>query len=95
MESENEKIVQIIPCSKPLMAVYSPTEGYDEYWFNWIYFMGLTDEGMIRPIDFFDGFPCSAMDIGNFYGVYADIDGLEEEPFYEKMKEWRMKRDER
>lgn len=83
-----ERIIQVIPCVKPMIAVYEPGNDDEEYWFSWIYYLGLTTKGDVVPLDIFDGMFTIADEMSNFCGVYFSAIYLEEEPFYEKMKKW-------
>lgn len=84
----NDRIIQIIPCAKPMVAVYRPCNDDCEYYFSWVYYIGLNEEGLIVPIDLLDGFLQSADDISNFSGAWYGPEGLEDEEFYDQMKKW-------
>lgn len=85
---DNDKTIQIIPCVKPLIGVYAPCADGFEYYFSWIYYIGLTEDGGITPIDNLDGFLVSADGVSNFCGAWYGPEGLEGEPYYEQMKKW-------
>lgn len=85
---DNNRIIQIILCVKPIIAVYDITGDSDHYWFSWIYHIGLTEDGSIVPIDIFDGCLVNAEDVRNFCGVYYGLDYVEDVNMREQMKRW-------
>lgn len=51
------RIIQVIPCVHPLIAVYTPEpKDSDEYCFSWIYYLGLTEDGYVVPLDLMSGY---------------------------------------
>lgn len=63
----NEKIIQIIPAPRPLVAVYGSKGKVD--WINNVDYLALTDEGEIYGLDLnLDGYYDICND-GNFVGL--------------------------
>lgn len=85
---EQEKIIQVVPCAKPMIGVYAPTEISDGYDFEWIRFIGLTADGRVVPIINCGGFLDSATMVRNYEGTYT-VNNIKYTRFFGAFKAWK------
>lgn len=91
---DNDRIIQVIPCTKPMIAVFEPVED-EEYSFSWIYYLGLTESGHIEPLDCCEGFFDNVASFRNYTGVWYDGDKvIEREKFCKQLKAWKENKSE-
>lgn len=84
----NDKIIQIIPCVKPVIAVYEPVDEEGEYSFSYIYYIGLKEDGSIIAIDIIDGYFDGTDEVQNFVGIWNNAEQAENEKFYGQMRKF-------
>lgn len=90
MKMNEDRIIQVIPCTKPMIAVWDD-ENHAEYGFSYVRYLGLTIRGEIVQINFSEGWAEPIFSNEKYYlGLWEeDSENFKGELFYGHFLKWK------